>query len=217
MFDYLHLIYTGTALTNKFKEYPLLYLVCAILYTVGAFADCLIEDRKNHTRRAARASLAGVAVLAIVSFSIYVYAQSFSEVSSEELFYLDKAIAFAWEEKELFTPFLWISLMYAALFVVGILLKNLFFLDLIVSLIPCGYVLILWNEKDLPVFGAEIAILSVATVLCRLMLTLFAKPTVAPKTVRQLISDFADQTKAFGKRACAIISPKKATALKSKK
>ena len=39
MFDYLHVLYTGTALTNKMKEHPLLFLICAILYSAGAFAD----------------------------------------------------------------------------------------------------------------------------------------------------------------------------------
>lgn len=195
MFDYLHVLYEGTALTNKFKEHPLLFLICAVLYTAGAFADCLIADRKNETRRAPRASLTCTGVLTLLSLVIFLYALPFSDQSPEELFYLKGAIASAWETKNAFLPYLWIALMYAVLFAISFLLKNLYFVDFIVSLIPTCYVLLLWNSDDLPVFGAGIAILSITAALCRLLLAFLAKPTLEDTSFRESVDNLIQKIK----------------------
>lgn len=208
MFDYIHLLYTGNDLTEKFKDYPLLYPVCAILYAAGAFADCLIADRKSGTRRAPRATLIATALSAILSLMVFFFALPLSKVSSEEVFFLQKAVAMAWEAKEVFLPYLWIALMYLLLCVIDVFLGNLFFLDLIASAIPGIYVLLYWHSDELPVFGAGIAILAAALFLFRLLLTLFADPSVAPKTVRATLSETVARVKESSTRLVSKIKRK---------
>ena len=172
---------------DKLEEHPMLYLISAILAATGSFADCLIADQQDGRRRGAVASLLCSLLTSAVAFAVFLRANALEGIPLEELFFSDRLIGEALENGLSFAPYWRAALMYLLISVIGLLLGRIYFLDMLVSLIPAVFVIVYLSEERLPAFGASLAVLAVACVLCRLALTLTPIPEPDNKTSSTLI------------------------------
>lgn len=158
---------------DKFQEYPMLYLLCALFNGAGAFADSLIADRTDGKKRAVLCADLCAAVLAVLALAVFLRSEMLAGSSAEEWNFLDRAIGPALENGSSFSPYWRVALMYALTVVISRLLKDVYFVDAAVSLIPLCFTLAHWHEKTLPAYGASVAALAVCYTICRLTLTFF--------------------------------------------
>ncbi len=171
LFDYIHTILSSQELTDRMKDRPMLLLICAILNTAGAFADCILSDRKNGRNHAVIAAWISSALLAHISLNTFIVTRFLPEDLSEEFRFVHFAAVDAKLSAEDFMPFLWIALIYGILTAISVLLRRVHFLNAILSIAATCYVLDYWLTNDLPLFGAAVAVLAVTCSLCHLFLT----------------------------------------------
>ncbi|MBR2354044.1 MAG: hypothetical protein IKD18_06390 [Clostridia bacterium] len=171
MFDYIQTIFEGSELTNRLKEHPMLFLICALLNTVGALADCFLYDRKNGSNHSVIASWIPSALLLHISLNMFIKTRFMPEDLSEITYQIHFAHVDANAIPRYFEMYLWIAIVYGVILTISILLRKLHYISAVLSLLAAGFAIGCWHGNDLPLFGAAIWILAVSALVCHLGLT----------------------------------------------
>lgn len=123
---------------NCLFEQPALYAVCAALHFTGNLVDCAMRDRDDGRHRLWIATK--LSALCASSFCLFVtkYADKVPADSSEEIPLWKRDIFFNMTpaDMQIITKLGWMLL---ALFIIGLLLYNVYFIDAILSLVPLIY------------------------------------------------------------------------------
>ncbi len=161
---------------------PMLYVVTAALYLVCSFADCLIRDREDEGNRSLLASRLCSVVTALFSLFVFFRACSVDTIPPEEWSFFDRAVGSAWQAGATFSAYWRLALMYALITVIGFLLKDIYFLEALIHLIPTVFVMLRRHAGSLPGYGSIVSALSVCCLLATLTLTFLGKPaTPSPR------------------------------------
>ncbi len=155
---------------------PMLYVICAILYLICAFVDCLLKDREDDGNRALLAARLCSILTALFALLVYIRFRSVETIPPEEWNFFDRAIGSAWQSGASPSAYWRLALMYSLITVIGFLLKDLYFVEALIHLIPTVFVMMRWHSGALAAYGATLSALSVCCLLGTLLLTFFGKP-----------------------------------------
>ena len=149
-------------------EQAALYLAVSALLVFGNLAECIWRDREDGRHRLFAASKVASALSAVVCFLISHLAKNPPEASEfSELNSFEREIYYHTKPEDPDTIML-LGWMFVIIFVVGIILYNVYFVDAILSLIPFGYSLYLFFWEELLicplVFVALAAILAITNI-----------------------------------------------------
>lgn len=162
---------------GKLYERPMLYVIAASVHICGCLYECIRRDREDRRRRAAIATdLLG---LCAVGFCAYVL------ISSKDILELDHQKAnifesllyqeFAYEPPEL-TVFKYAAVSFGVLVALRLALRDLYYLDALLSLVPFVGLVYFWNSGKIDVFGSVLTALALIYAAARLSVMLLCRP-----------------------------------------
>lgn len=167
---------------DKLYERPMLYVVLSGAHIAGCLFECIRRDREDNARRAAFAvDLLG---LCAAGFCVYVL------ITADGIADLDHGKA------NIFETQLWMLLSYSApdlgilkytavcfgvLVALRLILRDLYYLDALLSLIPLVSLVYLWNSEKIPIFGSVLVTLAFVYAISRFSVMLLCKPKIVNK------------------------------------
>ncbi len=168
------------------EERPTLTLILALMYAVCAFADCLIADRADGKARSIMATRMATALASLFAIFVFLRSCRVDEIPAEEWNFFDRIIGESFADEVSFSAWWRIALMYALVTVIGLLLRDIFFAEALIGLIPFLFAMVQWNMGDLPAYGAALMALSACCLLCPILLTFLWKPSEHPRSPASL-------------------------------
>ena len=159
-------------------ERPMLYFVLGGLHTLGCLAECVRRDREDRYRRSALAAdlcgLVGVGVC----IRILRAAPTVTDIPYGELSFFEKRMYFSAAEADL-SVFRTLCVLLAFSVLLRWLLRDLYYLDAALSLVPFGYTLYHFYAKHIPFHGGMLLMLATLYALARIVIMLSCKPKKA--------------------------------------
>ena len=146
---------------EKIREYPMMYVLFGGLSVVAGMYECVRADRADGKRRTAWARSLTCMCIALFCFGIYRRADEVSRLS-----FVGELEP--WERKLLPTVTMDIKLLvtvggvYLVLFVIGMLLTDIYFIDAVLAIAPAVWLIYLWNTERLTVYAHLFVTLGVA-------------------------------------------------------
>ena len=162
---------------GKLENFPALYLLFAILHTSGSAVHALVLDKRDGGRRGfISAAVLGTAMSAGGLWlwkKIGEFSSLEDQLAIEELGRVDTQIASASSES-LQKLVLTIVIMVAASVAISLILKDIYFIDAILALVPFVYAVdkVLLDEK-IAIFGELTIILCALYLAVRILLVIF--------------------------------------------
>ena len=161
---------------GRIYERPMLYIVLAVLHSVGALAECIRRDCDGGGRRASIA--ASLCALVCTALCVYIYALGINAPAqtTPEMSYFERTLVYNVLGCDDLTPYLISASFLAATVVLSFILRDIFFIDAALALIPCVYICYMWNVGRLPAHGELIATLGVVYFLARAAVMISCRP-----------------------------------------
>lgn len=164
--------------SDRLYERPMLYVILVGMHSLGCLAECVRRDREDTRRRSALGTDA-VGLLAI-GFCLYVL-RLIPKLATMELVKMnlfEKKIFFSLDQAN--TSIFWkLAILYAAAVLLRWLLRDLYYLDAAIAIIPFGYTLYLWHGGQIPFHGAFLVTFATVYLIARLIVMLSCKPKTA--------------------------------------
>ncbi len=158
---------------NIIYEQIVLFFAAAALLIIGNLVECIYRDREDGRHRMFVATKIISAISAITCFYIGYLSQNppvdkeFSDLNS-----FQKEIFFHNTETDATSLYV-LGAMFAAVFIIGLILYNVYFVDAIVSLVPLGYSLyaLFWEKLTIApiIFVALAATCFIANVMLMIL------------------------------------------------
>ena len=126
---------------KKLYERPMLFVLLAGMQVIGNYVDALARDRRDGKGRTR--ILGDLTQLGVILFCVFILwrKHSIAEIPPAELGPFDADLYLAGRLEEPFSILIVISVMCAVCVLIRILLRELYFIDAALSLIPLGYTL----------------------------------------------------------------------------
>ena len=163
---------------DRLYERPMTYIVLAAVHSLGCLVECIRRDREDGGRRAALAA-DGAGLLAI-AFGLYILRMipRIADAAFADLNFFEKKAYFSAENAD--TSFFWrLAILYAAILLLRWLLRDLYYADAALALIPFGYTLYRWHAGTIPFHGSIFITLAAVYLLARLAVMLSCRPKTA--------------------------------------
>ena len=178
---------------GKLYERPMLFILLGGLQVIGNYVDTIQRDRQDGRHRTWL--LANLTHLYAIFFCFYVLSREkkVADIPTMEMKPFDVDVYLATRLEEDFSRFLVIAILCAVCILVSLLLKDLYFVDAILSLIPFGYMLFLWYTKKITAGPVILLTLLLMAVIVRVELMLAAPPD---EEMRQILDREAAEKEA---------------------
>lgn len=161
--------------SHKLYERPMLYVILAGLHMGGCLAECIRRDKESRGRRGAFAcDLCGLLGVGFCCYILWL-TPHLSQISPSDMNFFEKTIFYYREDADL-TLFKITAILYAVLILIRLLLRDLYYLDAILALIPLGYTIYLWHGQYIPFHGSVLITLAVIYFSARLAVMLTCPP-----------------------------------------
>ncbi len=162
---------------DKLYERPMLYVVLSAAHICGSLFECIRRDREDNGRRAAFATdLLG---LCAVGFCVYalITARGIADLDHQKanIFQSQLSMLLSYSAPDL-SIFKYTAVCFGALAAIRLILRDLYYLDALLSVVPLVGLVYLWNSGDVPIFGSVIAALALIYVIARFSVMLLCKP-----------------------------------------
>ena len=161
---------------------PMLYLLLCGLFFLGPLYECIRSDREARTRSAATAIHLLFLEMALLLLYLYRRATALVGTVSEELSPLDQRIYGSILEDTDLSVLYQLAIIYLLAALVCVLLRDLYFLQTIVSLVPAGCIIVLFETEALPFCEKTILLGALLCLLCRVVVTFTCPPKMASTT-----------------------------------
>ena len=157
---------------NGLYDRPTLHILLGLLYLFGFLADALLCDRADGRRRAYLLTTACGLLIPLMTLLTYLRIRSLSDIepqAAQELKGIDltlyqASLTQAQKSLVIFAVMLLISV------AVSLLLRDIYFVDVIIAAVPAVYAVYYFFSERLPLFSTTVLLLSVFYFLCRLLL-----------------------------------------------
>lgn len=150
---------------SKLYDRPMLFVLLGALHVIGNYADALQRDRRDGKHRARL--LANLTHLYAIFFCAYILIREkkIAEIPTTEMKPFDVDIYLAVRMEEPLSLFLVLAAICVGCILISLLLKDLYFIDAILSLIPLGCTLFWWYTEKVSVgLSLLLGVLVMATV-----------------------------------------------------
>lgn len=175
LFSVMPLILTIDMVKDDYiEDYPMLYVLFCALSVISGVWECIEMDRRDGGHRAGLAGDAVCALTAGVLAFIWWAGTKFVALTPEEL----KSVNVFEYEINKNAPLMDMRLfgvlacVYLVLMAVSYLMKDLYFIDTLLALVPCVAVIYLWSADKWTVQPEIVATLAVTVLVTRLVPTL---------------------------------------------
>lgn len=163
-------------------ERPMVFVVLSVIHSACCLYECIRRDGEDKGRRSALAlDLFGLSIAAFCGYVLYI-SKGIAEVEFEHISVIEKTLysAVVYFEADL-RWFKIIAVTFCVMALVRIILRDIYYVDAFLSLVPavgCAY---LWFSDKIPVFGSTLFALTVAYAMGRIAVMLFCKPRLEKK------------------------------------
>ena len=160
---------------DKIYDRPMLYILPTAIHMGGCLFECIRRDRIDRKRRAAIAT--DLLALTVILFCIYVFhiVKTLPELEFKDLNFFEHSLYYIYKDIDL-TVFKNVAICYAVLAVIRLILRDLYYVDAILSVIPFVLIMRAWYTEGIPVFATSLVMLSVTYMIARFSIMLFCKP-----------------------------------------
>ncbi|MBQ8332128.1 MAG: hypothetical protein IJX94_06500 [Clostridia bacterium] len=178
LFSLLPMLFTVHQLvSNQLYEYPMMYVTLGALHVAGGLADCVSQDRTHLKHQSALAAFFSTLVAAGVPLYVLQTIRKMTALTeTTDLNYFEKVIFYSMPKDADTSIFIKIAILYGIVTLLVLLLREVYFLSAIVSLLSFGYTLYLWHAKLIPVHGALVITAATICTLTQITLMLSCKP-----------------------------------------
>ena len=154
------------------EERPFLYIVLGLLHVLGNLFDALRQDREDGRRRAYLAAnlLSGMLPLLTLCVHLRTRAVTALSVEAQEALRHFDAHVLRTAECEDASLILRLSLMIAGCLLISLLLRDIYFVDVITATVPAVYAIYAVFAERLTLFPIAVLILCVLHLFCRILL-----------------------------------------------
>lgn len=162
---------------NYLYERPMVFVVLSAIHSACCLFECIRRDKEDRGRRSALAlDLFGLTVAAFCGYILYI-SKSIADVDYTKINVIEKTLhaSVVYFEADL-TWFKYIAIAFCVAAVLRFILRDLYYIDALLSLIPLGACIYLWNSGGIPVFGSALCALSLTYAVGRIAVMLFCKP-----------------------------------------
>ena len=166
---------------GKLYEHAVLLLLLLILSPIGALYDCLSQDREDTRHRAHLAINLSCILGAFGVLFVYFTAENFAPTPMKKFNYFDQKLYESYLLKEEYSILWQLALLFLLTVLLSFLLRELYFLDAIIALIPAGWILVRYATDGLPVCGELLLTLALVNLLTRIAIMLFGLPNAGKK------------------------------------
>ena len=162
---------------DEIYERPMLLIVLSSLHVFGCLFECIRRDRGDRRRRSALAvDIMGLAAAGFCLYILYI-SKDIANVEFEHISIIEKllyyAVVYDGADMSLFRN---IAICFGVLVTLRLALRDLYYIDAVLSLAPLGAVVYFWNRGDIPAFGSALALLTLVYALGRISVMIFCKP-----------------------------------------
>ena len=173
---------------EKLYERPMLFVVLAALHMVGCLLECIRRDREDRGRRTALAvDLLGLAAAGFCGYILYL-SRDIANVDFTHISIIEKTLysAVVYFEADL-SIFKYLAIGISVAVILRLILRDLYYLDALLSLVPLGVCIYRWNSGSIPVFGSTLAMLTFAYAIGRISVMIFCKPKCIDEKTQKII------------------------------
>lgn len=162
---------------EKLYERPMLYFVLLSVHFGGCLFECLRRDRQDRHRRSAIATdILGLCIMGFCLYILYI-SKDIVNIDFKDINIVERTLysAVVYFDADL-SWFRSIAIFFGAIVFLRIVLRDLYYIDAFLSLIPLGAAIWLWHTDGIPVFGSVVAVLTLLYAIARISVMLFCKP-----------------------------------------
>ncbi len=168
------------SLKDQIEDYPMLILLLTVLAPLSQLCECLRRDREDCGCRIGMAGdiiCTGTAAFALYLRSRVNFLLSGADTSAVELNHFDAEIFRRIDTANL-SLLLLIAIAYLALALIRLLLRDIYFIDLALSLIPLGVLIYHLNVNALEFHGEILVAFAAAVTVARALATFSGKAKI---------------------------------------
>ena len=162
---------------EKLYERPMLFIVLSALHIVGCLFECIRRDRDDRGRRAALAvDLLGLVAAGFCGYILYL-SKDIADVDFTHISIIERTLysAVVHFEADL-SIFKYLAIGLCVAVVLRLVLRDLYYLDALLSLVPLGICIYKWNSGSISVFGSVLVMLTFVYAIGRISVMIFCKP-----------------------------------------
>lgn len=161
---------------GRIAEYPMLYLLLAGLHTVGSLYECIRRDRETGSHKAHLAVNLATLLGAFGALFVWRSAEEFFPVPNPNYNYLEEKIHHSTLLKE-DPSILWkIAILLLVTVLISVLLREIYFLDAAIALIPAAWVITRDWKGELPICAEFLLTVVLVNVIARIAMMLLLSP-----------------------------------------
>ena len=163
--------------SERVYERPMLFFVLLFVHMAGCLFECVRRDREDIHRRAAIATdLLGVSIIVFCLYVLYI-SKDIESVDFKTINLIERNLysAVVYFEADL-SWFKYIPVGFGVMIALRLILRDIYYLDAFISLVPLGTMIYLWNTEKIPVFGSTLTVLIFCYTVARITVMLFCKP-----------------------------------------
>ncbi len=161
---------------NMISTRPMLYIILGTAHVCGCLFECIRLDRRDKKRRAAFAT--DLLAYTIVAFCLYVLLTSgqLSTMEYKDLNIVEFMMYQLVKGKDVsLSIFIYVAICYAVMAIIRAFLKNLYYIDAILSTIPLALIILFWCTDKIPVFGSVLFLVAGVYAVSRIAIALTCK------------------------------------------
>ena len=166
----------------------MLFVVLATLHMVGCLLECIRRDREDRGRRTALAvDLLGLAAAGFCGYILYL-SRDIANVDFTHISIIEKTLysAVVYFEADL-SFFKYIAIALCVAVVLRLILRDLYYVDALLSLVPLGICIYKWNSGSISVFGSALVMLTFVYAIGRISVMIFCKPKCIDEKTQKII------------------------------
>ncbi len=199
---------------------PSLFVVLTLVFVVGNAVDCVIRDRNDGRHRLWLCAKISMFVPSLLCLILATASKLLPEEGMEDKLSVFSELATNVSD-ELFDVLIIAGVIYLAILVISSLLFNVYFIDLILSLVPLAYIAYQLYNIPFSVFVPVLLVLAIICFITNLLLCVFEN-NLSQKEQQQILAEAVEsgeapkiENKASKKNVKSSAKPSKST--KSKK
>ena len=157
-------------------ERPMVFVIISVVHCATCLFECIRRDREDRGCRAALGlDIFGLSTAAFCGYVLYI-SEGIKDIDLEKVNVIEKTLHTAVLQNEADVEiFRFFIIAFCVLAAVRIILRDLYYIDAILSIALAVFTVYKWNVEEISVFGAVLCFVTVSCAVGRFAIMLFCK------------------------------------------
>lgn len=163
-------------------ERPMVFVIISIVHTATCLFECIRRDREDNGCRAALGlDIFGLSAAAFCGYVLHI-SEGIKDIDLEKVNIIEKTLYEASAQLDMDVSYLkYFIIAFCLLAVVRIILRDIYYIDAVLSVAFASITVYMWNVEKISVFGSVLCFMTVCYAIGRIAIMLFCRARIKEK------------------------------------